>query len=313
MQSLLDTNAGIFGLGAASEEATQAIRDYPNLKARVDRLIADQVAMAQAVSAYEAEFVQNAPASVRARLGELTKATVEAATNLSELRQRIREGVQAAKANGTITADELATLEPLGLAGLGSLSRVIDQRASAASRVAFANAAPLAFRSQMRSSWASAGNPGVGIEGLGFLPSIVGRAAASSAARSFAYASEGRATRQMRGLGLIPVVVVIGYALAGAIAAAIVGGTLVVAWRATSESAARAEAVRDQAAASLAAWKASVSPPGSPPGSSTPRSPLPPLPPIPGEPGGILATAGRALPFVALAALGLVAFKLFRK
>jgi hypothetical protein len=310
MQGFWDTVTGIFGGGGSTpdEEALQAIQDYPRLAARVATLQADQTAMQIVVSLFEQSRMVNAPASVRAALAELTKTVVVAASNLSELRQKIREGVAAAKQNGTIGAADLKRLEDAGLAGIRTAAR-----AAAATRLAVANNYnAAAYRSAGSNVFASASNPATGIEGLGsmMLPSMLTTAPLhASAARSAIHAGA-REARGMRGLGVLPLVV-IGYGLALAIAAAIVGGTVVVAWRATAESTARAEAIRDQAKASLDAWQAQVAAqsPGKPAGGLPPivaPKTLPPLPGIPGEPGGVLAIAARAAtPIAVLAALAL--------
>lgn len=299
--TLLNDYDPIIGTPQVDEEITRAIQEFPALARRVAELQSAQAAAQLAVTAFEQSRLVNAPVDVRASLAELTRTTVEASSALSEYRQRIREGVAEAKKQGTLTAPDLAKLTDAGLAGMRS--RYVPVALNASSAASRVNHVPS------------------GMEGLGFLPSVLRHspaAIAHAAARAYGFQSANVTRgggRGVRGLGVVPIVL-IGYGLAVAIGAALVGGSLVAAYRLTSESVARAEAVRDQNAAALDAWRAQVAA-QTPTGGSLPPlgspTPLPPLPELPGS-GGVLATVARStVPVVLLAALAVGGFLLFRR
>lgn len=293
-------------VSGANEEVTRAIQEYPVLARRVADLQSAQTVAQIAVTEFEASRGFNAPQSVRESLAALTRATIEAASALSEYRQRIRDGVAEAKKQGTITAPDLAKLAEAGLAGY---------------------ARPMfAFRANAYGAASRVNHIG---QGLGYMPSVlrqsssaaVAHAAPRSTAFQSAKISRGGGGRGVRGLGVVPLVV-IGYGLALAIGAAIVGGSLVAAYRLTAEAVARGEAVRDQNAAALDAWRAQVAaqtPPGG--GPSPVANPIPPAPPIPLPPmpelpgsGGVVATVAKStVPVLLLAALAVGAVMLFRR
>lgn len=105
----------------------------------------------------------------------------------------------------------------------------------------------------------------------------------------------------VRGLGAIPL---IAWGIASVLAAAVVGAGLVAAYRTTSEDAARAEAIRDQAAAALEDWRRR---------SGTSAAPLA-LPSIPGQRSTVLENVGSAAgSVVVLVGLGLAAWFIFKK
>lgn len=287
--------------GNVDEAITRAIQEYPTLAARVAEVQSAQTAAQIAVNDFEQRTATNAPPAVRATLAELTAATIAAASALSDYRQRIREGVAEAKKAGTVNAADLAKLSAAGLAGFHRFAPVWRSGASAA---------------MIR----AAANVGKGVEGLGVLPSMLRssgvRAAIAHGGRAASFATSGSGSRGggrgVRGLGVLPLVA-IGYGLAVAIGAAIVGGSLVAAYRLTSESVARAESVRDQNAAALDAWRAQVALQQS---TQTPGAPLPSLPSLPELPqsGGIVATVARtATPLILVAALAVGAAFILRK
>lgn len=297
-------------VSGANEEVTRAIQEYPVLARRVADLQSAQTVAQIAVTEFEASRGFNAPQAVRESLAALTRATIEAASALSEYRQRIRDGVAEAKKQGTITAPDLAKLAEAGLAGY---------------------ARPMfAFRANASGAASRVSHIGQGVEGLGYMPSVlrqsssaaVAHAAPRATAFQSANISRGGGGRGIRGLGVVPLVV-IGYGLALAIGAAIVGGSLVAAYRLTAEAVARGEAVRDQNAAALDAWRAQVAAQTAPPGGApspganpippAPPIPLPPLPELPGS-GGVVATVAKStVPVLLLAALAVGAVMLFRR
>ena len=289
--------------GNVDEAITRAIQEYPTLAARVAEVQSAQTAAQIAVNDFEQRTATNAPPAVRATLAELTAATIAAASSLSDYRQRIREGVAEAKKAGTVNAADLAKLSAAGLAGFHRFAPVWRSGSSAA---------------MIR----AAASVGKGVEGLGVLPSMLRssgvRAAIAHGGRAASFATSGSGARGsgargggrgVRGLGVLPLVA-IGYGLAVAIGAAIVGGSLVAAYRLTSESVARAESVRDQNAAALDAWRAQVALQQS---TQTPGAPLPSLPELP-QSGGIVATVARtATPLILVAALAVGAAFILRK
>lgn len=249
-------------------DAVSAIRAFPVEAAKVAKLQERAARLRNAI-----QGAANVPVALRLSVGGATLAANKAAASLAKYRDEVKKAIAEAKAQGKLSSADESSLRASGLGYLGafpgetapagSLPFVLVSSPSAAMRVA------RGFNAKPGTTVLPIGGeePGIpaGGKGVGYL-------------------------------GFIPLAV-IGIGVALTLAAAAVAGTIVVAYRATSEDAARADAITKTAEAGLEAWKAQGGRPNE-------------MPTIPGERSNI---AGAALSLGTLAIIGIGAYFLLRK
>lgn len=224
MEGLYDNFMDWIGWGNKPAEpvpdgVVEAIRQFPVRAAQVAKVQERASALRAAI-----QGAANVPFTLKFQVGSATIAANKAAESLLKYREELKKAIIKARANGTLSSAEEASLKSSGLGYLGAFPGFNS------SGVAASRSLPFVLVSS---------------------PTVAARAA--RAARGVANPKGGQT--QLGALGVIPLAI-IGVGVALTLAAAAVAGAIVVSYRATSEDVARADAIVKTAEAGISEWKA---------------------------------------------------------